>query len=341
MNKPTSDNSNATDQAMRKLLKTVGPRVEPDPERTERVRQSVQNAWRESIPSKSYIKPFWASGIAATFAMVIFGNDIWQQIVTPDVAPPIAKTEIVRGTVDTVVNSETIRLAVDSDLLPGSIINTSPDAGITLDLAGTHQVRVDENTSLELLSATELSLTRGRIYIDSADNPGDPAIFVRTPFGSATDVGTQFSVALDSMAVSVSVREGLVDLMSTTSDQVLRASLGQQLTVNQAGEFVSKDIPIFGDRWSWISPLTPMFEPEGKTLADFLEWICANNGWTLQFSSPLVAQSARIEPLAGSQLPEGIPPQDALETVLSTTKFPFGFRFLENGVLMVESKDAR
>jgi len=176
-------------------------------------------------------------------------------------------------------------------------------------------VRLDSETRVRLLSGPVLQLDRGAVYIDS--DPGRPrraAVEINTPMGLVRDVGTQFEVRLENTELRVSVREGLATLVR--AGQTFTAPAGSRLLVRAGGQVETSAAPSQGPDWDWVLAIAPPFDLEGRTLAQYLDWITRETGWRVDFADPAIARNASTIVLHGSIA--GLRPDETPMAVLPT-----------------------
>ena len=90
------------------------------------------------------------------------------------------------------------------------------------------------------------------------------------------------------------------------------------------------------DPKTWAAEMAPGFAIEGHTLGVYLEYAAAEQGWTLHYADPAVAESAKRITLHGSV--EGLTAEDALGVVLATSSLQYNLR---SGELYVSKSGAR
>jgi ferric-dicitrate binding protein FerR (iron transport regulator) len=212
------------------------------------------------------------------------------------------------------VTSTEDRLLAGTVLETGSVLETgNAEEGKNLRLAmrltSGSSVRLAPGSRVRLESATVLHLERGALYVDSGVGPerGAP-IEVRTPFGTATDIGTQFEVRLLDAApiaqhgeqhgeqlqeaLRVRVREGEVEV--TGEGETYSADAGVELTLSADGEVHRAEVDIYGDPWAWVMDAAPALEIEGITVREFLAWTARETGWQVRY------QPAELEAQVGA-----------------------------------------
>jgi transmembrane sensor len=210
-------------------------------------------------------------------------------------------------------------LSVGDPIYPGEAIATD-DSGIALTVSNGLLLRLDVGTEAMLQSAEELTLRSGRVYADTGQSIyGDTSITIRTSVGSATDIGTLFSVAHFDGDMSVAVREGRVDVSGGGGSYTAEA--GDMLTLKPDDDVVFDKVPPYDSAWEWAEALAPSFDIENRTLLDFLKWAARETGKELVFEDDGARIAAMGTRLHGSV--SDFTPSEAVESVLPTTKFAF------------------
>jgi ferric-dicitrate binding protein FerR (iron transport regulator) len=207
------------------------------------------------------------------------------------------------------------RISIGRAVSAGATVLTGAQGRAALRLASGASLRMNLGTRVRLVSARVLALEKGAIYLDNVTAKGERApMEVRTPFGVARDLGTQFEVRLTEGSLRVRVREGAVVL--SQGDRREAAEAGGELVVDSTGAFTRGTVATYGTEWDWVVGLAPAFVIEGSRLGDFLSWVSRETGWALQFPSEEVAQSLSAVVLHGSI--GGLEPEEALSAVLPT-----------------------
>ena len=145
--------------------------------------------------------------------------------------------------------------------------------------------------------------------------------------GTVRDVGTQFEIRLGETSLRVRVRTGRVEIRR--QDQILPMRAGSETTVTAKG-VETRAVPVFGPEWSWTAALAPHFSIEGRTLQTVLDDVAREEGWTLHFSTPSIAESAARIVLHGSV--EGLSAEDTVAVALATSNLQYRLR---DGELLV------
>jgi len=315
------------DESFANLMKLAGERPEIPLSVESRVYHRVQQEWKNSTVEPSVDKVYeevhktwrrdairgrvfrWLipSGVAATavIAMMI-------------VSQPEPPATLVAGTISRVVGASSLKSEYPegSSVQVGELISTGSGEGVSLLLARSESLRVDENTELRIDAADQFTLLGGRVYADTGQFVyRDGGLKIETEFGLVTDVGTQFSVATTKQSLDVAVREGRVDVQNESG--IYAARMGEQLTLVQGETATIAELDTHDDYWDWIVELTPAFDMTNKSLLDFLKWAARETGRDLQFESDESRMFAMRTDVHGSV--EGLTPEEALDAILATT----------------------
>ncbi len=243
-------------------------------------------------------------------------------------AAPVARLAAVAGPVHDRSRGDaaTPALDLDSAVAAGAVLETGVESRAALRLALGHELRLDVGTRLLLISDSVLTLERGAVYVDSRRSRS--ALEIRTPLGTARDVGTRFEVRLGDGSLRVRVREGAVEI--ARSGEVHEVRTGAEIRLDAGGRLERRAVPIHGPEWRWSLEIAPSFDIEGRTLGELLDWVTHETGWQLRFDPAIAAGAAGVI-LNGSI--EGLAPDDALGVVLPTA----GLRHrVSEGVLILE-----
>jgi hypothetical protein len=298
-NEAVKDMTDENDSTLSALLKLAGPTEEISTDVEQRVYGKVRDEWQQTATRPRSYRWTIPIALAASVLVAISLNSF--DTVTP-------------------VRSAGFNVQSGASVFVGDVIDTSIDGGQTIALSGDISLRVDQNTRLAVDAAGEFTLMAGRIYVDTGDRIyADRHIIVNTVHGTATDIGTQFSVAQSDASMSVAVREGRVDL--TDGRQSSSATRGEKMTLRSGGSIEIDALQIIGPEWEWAIALAPQFELESHTLLEFLKWASRETGMELVFDTDESRASARVSKSYGSI--DGLAPLEAVEAVLATTEFNY------------------
>ena len=325
------------DDELARLLRTAGPRLGVPVDRSARVRQTVYQAWqadvRRRIARRRITIGIALLSAAATVALVVrVALPARDSVPARDVT--VATVERVEGAVQAFPEGSSRgamarTLGPDAAVHAGEWVATGTSARTALRLSNGASVRLDTDSRARLLSAMVIELIEGGLYADTGwESTG---LEVRTPLGTARDIGTQFEVRLRDTSIRVRVRAGVVELLR--GDRSMSAHPGTELTVT-GGNAVSERISPFGPEWDWVASLAPPFEIDGRPLAAFLEAISREHGWTVRYADAGLAGEAADIILHGSV--RGLAPDDAVAVTLTTSGLEHR---LEDGDLVVSRGD--
>jgi ferric-dicitrate binding protein FerR (iron transport regulator) len=198
----------------------------------------------------------------------------------------------------------------------GEWIETDARARVALRFANGTSVRLDVGSRVRPVSAGVIELSAGAVYVDTGRESG--RFEVRTPVGTAHDIGTQFELRLIDRAVRLRVRTGMVELRDGARSVAGRG--GTEVIFSDSGA-VSRPIAAHGSEWHWATVVSPALNIEGRALASFLESMSREHGWALVYGDPSLAREAAGIVLHGSVA--GLSPRDALDVTLRTSGLTF------------------
>jgi len=333
---PHSGPWSETDEAIGALLRLAGPRIPMPQDSARRVKAAVHAVWERKVRARRLRVAYLWTGVMATAASLSFLllSRPWTQEV---VRPPetVARLERLTGVIRGIGpdRQEPAPLSRGAPVAAGATLETAPQGRAALRLADGGSLRLDMNTRLKLVSATEISLERGALYLDSDRKPSEHASMeVSTPEGVVREVGTQFEVQVASGAVRVRVREGRIAVEGRNGSH--EAGAGEQLAIHQ-NRVARSRVPSHGPHWDWVQRIAPSFELEGESLAGFLDWVSRETGRPIRFDDDRLAHESPAVKLHGSI--EGLSPEEALSAVLPTCGF--GHRFSEGAVIVGRARD--
>ena len=313
--------------ALAKLLKLAGPRAEIPRGLELRTYELVRREWQASTKQSDGMKIYkkvrrawrrdarldmlmrWAlpmGGVAAAILAIFV------------LTQPVPPAAVAVATVSKVVMpaAATSRYLEDRTLFAGETVVTGAGEGLSLLLARSESLRIDENTQIRIDAKDRFTLMKGRVYADTGQFVyRDGGLTIETPFGSVTDVGTQFSVSSTYESLDVAVREGRVDI--SDDNTALVVVVGERMTLKQNMDPSISKIGARDEYWNWVTDLAPDFDVENGSLFDFLEWVARETGRKLIFENDELRMSAMREDIHGQI--SNLSPDDALRAVLPTT----------------------
>jgi ferric-dicitrate binding protein FerR (iron transport regulator) len=338
------DAASPDEQLVGQLLRIAGKRRAVPTDRTNRVREAVFAEWQRSLAEdrrrRATKRWAWSLAAAATVIMGLtltswrFGLGPWApQLPTATVESVVAAVRLEGGTGRGASSSgELARPGMT--VFGGERFDTGSSGLIAVRLASGQSVRLDNDTLLRVTSSDELLLERGAVYIDTVGAAdGRNQLTVRTAFGTARDVGTQFAVRVSDDSVRVKVREGIVELDHAAG--IEQAAAGSEIELDSKGEIRRRSIPLHGADWDWVARITPTIDLDGRTLGEFLRWVSRETGLRVLYLD--ASTHRRTEGIVLSGAIAELTPTEALAAVLPTCGLDHR---IDDGTIVLEARDA-
>ena len=293
------------EELVRQLLDAAGPRPPIPQEDLDAISAAARSAWREQVrrraPARRPLRTVaWA--LAAAVAVTV-GLVLWWGSRGERVPATVAWIETLTGAVhlETAAN-ESRAIAAGEPIPLGATLRSTNAGRASLRLGGGATVRLDSETRVRFASAALLDLDRGALYVDTGfgAQPG-ATIVIKTPLGTARDVGTRFAVRLvssDGTTLLVRVRDGAV--LTEQRGRTYRTQAGEELVLRGDGTAQRREVAISGSDWEWVLAAAPGFDIEGRSLREFLDWVSRETGWRIVFADAGLETSASEIVLHGS-----------------------------------------
>jgi ferric-dicitrate binding protein FerR (iron transport regulator) len=316
--KPGAHREGAQKDPMEELFRHATARRRPPASDEQAIRAALHSQWQEMTGRRRRRKLLYAfAAVASLVLTVLVGAQLMKNAEPPVEAIRLASIEKVQGSV--FVHSDgdgPVGRAEKAGLLwSGQQIVTGLESRLALRWRDGAGVRLDQNSEIRLGPAGEIRLVSGQVYVDSNSAPQSvSSLVILTPAGPVRHLGTQYLAQVDTAKTSLSVREGQVALEVEGVDIVMAP--GEQLVVDRSGSRSRQVISTHGDLWEWAQELAPPFELDGRSLADFLDFVGRETGRTITYASVQAEQTAMKTRLRGSV---EIAPGRALDAVLQTT----------------------
>ena len=192
----------------------------------------------------------------------------------------------------------------DRPLTPGERIDVSASVHtltgghVVLAMESGHEVRLDENTKMDARDEYRFGLERGAVFVRSGSG-NETSVFIETPFGTASDLGTQFQVRLARRSIMVGVREGLVQLEKSRSDRV-NIEDGSLYVLSDDGLSQFRQVAADDEIWDWVDASPRAFYIQGASLASYLAWFASEIGAELEWADEASKADAARTELSGS-----------------------------------------
>ncbi len=305
------------DDMTARLLRLAGRRPAAPVERVARVRQMVHERWRANTRQRRVRRRAMVAALAAVAGLILAVVLMRPAAVVAPAGVVVARIERTEGPVE---------LQVGGRVQQGEWTQTGKEARVGLRLISGTSVRLDEESRMRLISPDVIELAAGALYLDTGRE--STGLEVRTPFGTARDIGTQFEVRLRDASLQLRVRTGLVELRRGAD--VVPARAGTELTIT-AGGTATRPIPTNDPEWAWTIALAPQFDIEGRSVAAYVEHLSREQGWTLRYADASLARDATSMILHGSVA--GLETEDAIATALAASGLVHRVR---DGELLVE-----
>lgn len=335
----THDNSSRkTGDVMPMLLQHAQERENPPEQSKQRIKHQVKVQWQQNVKHRKQQKIWFGVGsIVAAMSVFLLVMNI--NLLSQSPSQSLVFLESIHGEVNS--NNRLldqgellIEQAQSTVLTIGTMIETMNNGYATLILQTGGNLRIKNNSQLVINGNNEFTLSYGAVYFESDISIVNKSpIYITTLYGTVQDIGTQFEVNANKTALTINVREGLVNLRNGTGKVSVVA--GQQLSINELGKSETTEVSSDAMQWQWVNKVAPKFFLEDKSLYDFLIWIAREHGLNLNFDTDHNAQLSQLLTLHGDI--DGLTLSQALSTVLSTTEFGY---VLKGDQLTVHRKNA-
>jgi ferric-dicitrate binding protein FerR (iron transport regulator) len=311
--------SEPADDEIEALLRQTGARPGPPAAVTEEIRRAIHAEWQTVAAGRKSRRRTIVFGLAASVAVAMLALALTLRSVAPPAPGPVAVLERIEGTLDILPTSDgATPVQAGRAIVAGETVVTDAITRAALRLAGRISVRLDSNTTLDVLAQDRLELRAGTVYVDAGPpERGYSPLEIVTAAGPVRHVGTQYQVHSQDGHVTISVREGRIELARARGPEMARA--GERLAASSNGELARATVSADDPSWAWAIQIVPPFEIQDQPLTVFLEWTARETGRTLVYASPSVEAAARDLRLQGSIA--NLTPEAALAAVLLTTQF--------------------
>jgi len=318
------------------LLRLAGAPADPPAERTARVREAVHHEWRADcrrhLVRRSTVVALL--GVAASLLVAL-----WMHRSRPETQPVsdvIAAAQRVQGRPFIVRQpgrpEASKPLTMSSSVYLGDLVQTDETSRAALRALDGSSVRIDRASRIMFVAPNVVELIAGAAYVSTGSK--SHGFEIRTPVGIVRDLGTQFEVRLIEESLRLRVRSGTVEFGRGPSRTT--AGAGTETMVTASGSTVRR-MPVYGSDWEWTTDVAPPFAIEGRTLRAYLDHLTAEQGWTIQYSDPTVAEAAGRTVLHGSV--DVLTAEEALGVTLATSGL--NYHLHEGELLVSRAADAR
>ena len=304
MNKSSDNMAVRADDAVEALLERAAPRPSPPGDDEMLVRTVVHAEWQAVVGKARKRRRMTSFAIAATvlLGIAVSFNALQVSNVSPVQVATISKSY---GSIYLLGEQSEMHEMTDlSSIAAGQFIVTDANAGIGLEWGNGGSLRIDKNTRIEFESADSVYLHSGQIYFDaqSVGQTADTAnsrFTIETDHGSVRHLGTQYMTYSDANELTISVREGQVEVDGSYVETAT-ASEGQQMILSGGAHPAITDFNIYGGAWNWIEATSPNVDIDGRTVKEFLAAIGREIGLQVLYVSPEAEQMAHNGVMKGN-----------------------------------------
>lgn len=333
------NDSPRTDEAVEALLRKAPLRPMPSDEDTTSVRNAVRVEWND-ITGRRRVRRRLVTLAAAATVLLAVGTAVTLLRVPSAIPVTVATIDKTIGSIYLLGEQPDLYEAqYFAELTAGQTLVTGHDsvAGIAWLRGGS--LRIDEDSRVEFLSPDEILLRSGRIYVDSQPSSSQAGItqgsltdfVIRTEYAIVNHLGTQYMAGISGDALTISVREGRVEVEGTYHDAV--ANAGQQLTLAGSNRPTITNIRAYGDDWQWAEKAAPAVSFDGRSAYEFIAWVARESGFEVHFTDAAVERHAHDTKMnVGTVRHE---PQAALRLLLQTADLDSK---IENGRIVIRKR---
>lgn len=332
------NNTPEVDMTVEEILQRAPPRPTPSADNIKAARNAIRAEWQTVTGRRRTRQKVTFLAVAASIVVAIA---IGINVLRVPSALPVHVATISKSLGTIYLLEEQSRLHETRELtrlIAGQSLVTGHDSAAAVEWSSGGTLRIDENSRVEFLSTEAILLHSGRVYFDSQrlepaldNSQGSGALFaIRTSEGTVSHVGTQYMTAIDSDTLTVSVREGRVDVVGQFVDAT--ATAGQQVKLSGGGRPVYANIGTHGGSWSWVERIVPAVNLDQRSAHDLISWASRETGLEMRFDSDAVEKRARETRMFGTVDSE---PRVALQALLQTTDLAAR---IENGRIIVSER---
>ncbi|MBS0365374.1 MAG: FecR domain-containing protein [Proteobacteria bacterium] len=311
------------------------------PSAMRRIRAGVEAAWRETHPPararRAWLAPAAAWGAAAATAAIAIGwGLLWNA--GHDAAPVVGRVvRVLDGGAERRSGWFHHQQLRTGDLVRSADQLATRGGSIAIVLTAGPALRLAQDTRLRLADrgGEDVELETGRLYLDvPVGTARSAAVRVVTREGTIEHVGTAYEARVTGDSLRVRVRAGRVRFTPAAGGgqgQVL-VEAGTEIIVEPGLPVARYPIATFGETWRWTDDLSPAFDPEGRSVMDFLQWFSRELVLQLEFIDAPARQTAARSQLRGSMRLAAT--LQSLDAVLASTTLAYEVR---DGAIRIHS----
>jgi ferric-dicitrate binding protein FerR (iron transport regulator) len=281
-----------------RLIRYAGEREQVDEDRFAAASARVGAHWQDVVARRRKARQTVMFGRLAIAAALLVAVGAAFMVWRPATGPaPLHLAAVDRVAGDVLIDGVAVVAGDTIDF--DAVIETGVGGRVAVRLDSGQSLRVDSESLLVAHSGTEFDLKSGRVYFDSNLLADADSVYINTPFGRATDVGTQYQMRVTPGALTIGVREGEVRLERASGPDV-SVQQGSQLAVDDAGMEQRGDLDSTSPVWAWAAQIAPDFGIEGTSLLAYLEWYTRESGLKLRWRNEEARRYAAQAVLKGS-----------------------------------------
>jgi ferric-dicitrate binding protein FerR (iron transport regulator) len=326
------------DKAVEEILRRAPPRPAPSAEHMTVAREAVKAEWQTVTSKRRGQRKLAALAIAASVMIAIaVGVNVLR---VPSALPvQVATIDSTDGTIYLLEEQSRLQETRDlTELVAGQTLVTGRDSGVAITWSSGGDLRIDEDSRVEFVSVDDILLHSGRVYFDAQPSRLQAGIpqnsnarfSIRTSEGTVSHLGTQYMTDIDGDTLTVSVREGQVNVVGKFADAA--ATAGQQLVLSGSKRPSYTNIGTHGDAWLWVERMAPAIELDQRSAHEFIGWASRETGLEVRYTTEVAEERARSTQMIGTVDSE---PRIALQTLLQTTDLRVR---LKDGLIVVSER---
>ncbi len=296
MTRANYKDADTDDRAVEALLQQAPPRPMPTELAAARARREVEAEWQRMLGKRRSTRriTLLAAAASVAFAAIVSFNT-WMPLGPEPVK--VANVARANGTIFVIGDkAEMLEAPGLSAVVTGQTVRTDAGASIGFSWLLGGSLRLDENTEVTFIADDRIELAAGRIYFDSMNTPD--SLSVTTAYGDVQHVGTRYMLRNDGRALTVSVRDGRVDIETTQA--ILSAHAGEQLRFDNSRQRPQPlNVSIFGPEWEWIEAAAPAPDFRGRPIYELLQWVSAETGLRFDFEDEATETLVRTVTVEG------------------------------------------
>lgn len=286
--------------ALASLLAGAGPRTRPPGAVAEAVYRSSLLAWQQQLAQRRRRR--WIMALAAGIACAAIGTGMILQ--------------------RTGSRQQALSTAGNAALPADAQVERSGPEGQRLFGPTGESLRIKPD-SRYAMQGERFWLLEGAVYVESDAVAEAGALVIEADGVAVRHVGTRYAVTLESGAVKIQVRDGIVEVDTGAARETAGGGMAVLATSGERQVERSSVAP-WGAAWAWAEDLAPPLVIDGRILSQVLEEIARETGRRLVFDDENVQRSCEQTRLKGPVL--DLPASGRLFAVLVAT----GLEAVEN-----------